>query len=92
MGQVKNELERMEKLGVIAPMKEPTEWCSGMVIVPKPNGQVRICVDLTSSTEVYAESATIQQILSQLSGATVLTKLDTNSGFWQIPSHPNLLD
>ena len=43
MGQVKNELEHMEKLGVIAPMKEPTEWYSGMVVVPKPNGQVQIC-------------------------------------------------
>ena len=47
MEAVKQELSRMEKLGVIAPVQERTAWCSGMVVVPKSNGQVRICVDLT---------------------------------------------
>ena len=37
----------MTKLGVISEVVEPTDRCTGMVIVPKPNGQVRICVDLT---------------------------------------------
>ena len=32
----------MEKLGVISHVDEPTDWCSGMVMVPKD-----ICVDLT---------------------------------------------
>ena len=36
MKQVKDELKRMEQLGV----REPTEWCTGMVVVPKPNNQV----------------------------------------------------
>ena len=40
------ELSRMEKLGVISRVDEPTPWCSGMVVVPKSNGSVRICVDL----------------------------------------------
>ena len=46
--KVKAQLEKMEKSGVISPVTEPTEWCSGMVVVvPKPSGDVRICVDLT---------------------------------------------
>ena len=45
MKSVKAELERMETLGVISRVSEPTEWCAGMVVVPKSNGQVRICVD-----------------------------------------------
>ena len=53
MGVVKDELKRMEQLGVIAQVHEPTEWCSAMVVVPKANGQVRICVDLTKA---FAES------------------------------------
>ena len=40
---VKEEL----KLGVIARVNEPTNWCAGMVPVPKKNGKVRICMDLT---------------------------------------------
>lgn len=36
--KVKQELERMEAMGVITRVEEPTEWCSGMVVVPKANG------------------------------------------------------
>ena len=48
--KVKEELQRMEKLGVITKIEEPTDWCAGMVVVPKQNGKVRICVDLTKLT------------------------------------------
>ena len=43
--KVQAELQHMQALDVIAPVKEPTPWCSGMVVVPKKWGQVRICVD-----------------------------------------------
>ena len=33
--KVKNELSRMETLGVISPVEEPTLWCSGMEVVSK---------------------------------------------------------
>ena len=49
--KVKAEIERMEKLGVIRKVEQPTDWCAGMVAVPKPNGKVRICVDLTKLNE-----------------------------------------
>ena len=45
--KVKSELQRMEQLGVISKVNEPTDWCAGMVVVPKQDGKVRICVDLT---------------------------------------------
>ena len=44
--KLKQELERMEALGVIAKVEEATPWSAGMVAVPKKNGSVRICVDL----------------------------------------------
>ena len=47
MPAVKAELERMERMGVISSVEEPTEWCARMVVVPKAQGKVRICVDLT---------------------------------------------
>ena len=37
----------MLQLDVIEPVDEPTEWCSPIVVVPKADGRVRICVDLT---------------------------------------------
>ena len=36
----------MEVAGVISCVDEPTEWCTGIVIAPKKNGNIRICVDL----------------------------------------------
>ena len=45
--KVKAELERMQALGVISRIEEPTDWCAGMVVIPKQSGEVRICVDLT---------------------------------------------
>ena len=88
-GKVRDELNRMESLGVISKVREPTPWCSGMVVVPKKSGDVRICVDLKALNEsVMRETHPIPKVddtLAQLSGAALFTKLDANSGFWQIP-------
>ena len=47
MKKVQEEIKRMEQLDVIEPVDELTEWCSLIVVVPKADGRVRICVDLT---------------------------------------------
>ncbi len=44
--KVKAKLQRMEENGVIEKIMYPTDWCALMVPVMKPNGKVRICVDL----------------------------------------------
>ena len=86
--KVKEELERMEEMGVISKVSEPTDWCAGTVVVPKPNGKVRICVDLTKLNESVRRERhilpSVEQTLSQISGAKLFSKLDANSGFWQI--------
>ena len=40
--QVEQELRHMEQLGVIRTVDTRTEWCAGMVVVPKSNDKVRI--------------------------------------------------
>ena len=49
--KVQQELRCMEELGVIVRVEEPTTWCSGMVVVPKKSGSVRICVDFRNLNE-----------------------------------------
>jgi len=87
--KVKDELDRMESLGVISKVDVPTSWCAGMVVVPKKDGKVRICVDLKPlNANVKREIHPLPKVddtLAQLSGAKVFSKLDANSGFWQIP-------
>ena len=87
LNKVKAELERMKNLGVITEVNVPTEWCARMVVVPKPDGNIRICVDLTKLNEnVLRETyppPKIDNLLAQISESKIFTKLDCNSGFWQ---------
>ena len=79
----------MESLGMISKVTEPTPWCTGMVVVPKRSGDIRICVDLKALDESVKREThpipKVDSVLAQLSGAAVFSKLDGNSSFWQIP-------
>lgn len=90
--KVKAELERMEKLRVIAKIDTPTDWCAGMVVVPKPNGDVRICVDFTKLNDSVCRERhmmpSVEHTLGQIGGAKYFSKLDANSGFWQVALAP----
>ena len=86
--KVQKELDRMESLGVMSRVNQPTPWCAVKVIVPKKNGVVRICVDLKPlnanvQREVHPLLA-VDKTLAQLFTVTVFSKLDMNYGFWQI--------
>ena len=79
----------MERSGVISRVQDPTPWCAGIMVVPKKAVAVRICVDLKALNEcVQRETYPIPKVdetLAQLSGATIFSRIDANSGFWQIP-------
>ena len=87
--QVQEELKRMEAMGVISKVDEPTQWCAGMVVVPKKESKVCICVDLKPLNESVLREVhpmpKVDETLAQLTGAKIFSKLDANSGFWQIP-------
>ena len=91
--KVQAELRKMEQMGVISKVQTPTPWCAAMVVVPKSSGGVRICVDLKPLNQSVLREVhplpKVKTTLAQLSGATVFSKIDTNSGFWQIPLDPS---
>ena len=91
MQKVEAELKRMKETGVIKGISEPTEWVSPIVPVVKPNGQVRICVDLKKLNQnVEIESyiiPTIDDIILKVRYSKVFSKLDAASGYHQIPLH-----
>ena len=75
----------MEKLGVISKVYQPTEWCSYMVVVPKGNDKVRICLDPLRLNENIIREAyplpSVDQILAQLSCSKVLPSLTVIQDF-----------
>jgi hypothetical protein len=87
--KVKREIERMEKLNIIRRVDEPTEWVNSMVVFPKPNGEVRICLDpmdlnFAVKREHY-QMPTLNETTSQLAGAKYFTVLDATAGYWIVP-------
>ena len=58
-----------------------TEWCSPTVVVPKPNGKVRICRDFIQLNKAVLREnhpmPTTEQTLGKLAGAKVISKLLT---------------
>ena len=87
--KVIEELQALEQSGVIRKVTEPTDWCAGMVVVPKPNGNVRICGDFTRLNQAIRRERhimpTTDHLLARLGTAKVFSKLDANKGFHQIP-------
>ena len=63
-------------------------WCAGIVVVPKGDGSVRICVNHTKLNKAVCRERyivpSVEQSLASLENATILSEIDTNSDFWQI--------
>ncbi|UYV81900.1 hypothetical protein LAZ67_21000072, partial [Cordylochernes scorpioides] len=86
---VREELEKMSKLGVIKKINKPTEWSHPMVVVKKPNGDVRMCIDPRKlnywiKRERYMMPSP-EEVLALIQKANIYTVLDAKYAFWQIP-------
>ncbi len=83
------ELERMQKLNVIEPVNEPTEWVNSMTVTQKPGGRIRICLDPTDLNKYvlreHLHVPTPEELHTKLGGAKYFSKLDLKDGYWQIP-------
>lgn len=57
-----------------------------MVVVPKKNGTLRICLDPKRPLlREHYPLPTIEDVATRLHGAKVFTVLDVSKGFWHIP-------
>ncbi|XP_055922791.1 uncharacterized protein K02A2.6-like [Eupeodes corollae] len=88
LSNLKKQLDDMVLQGVIEPVDKPTDWCAPMVITSKKNGDIRVCVELTRLNKFVKRERhpmpSVEHTLGQLTGAKIFSKLDANSGFWQI--------
>ena len=87
--RLKEEIDRLTNLHIIAPVDVPTEWISALVATTKKNGKIRLCIDPKPLNQALRRNhyplPTIEDILPELSQAKCFSVLDAKNGFWQIP-------
>ena len=92
--QLEEQLKRDEELGVVERIEGPTPWVSPIVVAPKPKspGKVRVCVDMRQANQAIKRerhvTPTIKEIIGDLNGAKVFSKLDLNQGYNQLELSP----
>ena len=80
------EIDRLQNLGVIAPVDKPTPWVSSVVVATKKSGALRICIDprplnAALKRERY-QLPILEDILPELGQAKVFSTVDLRSGYW----------
>ena len=89
---VEKELAHLEEQGIIEDVEGPTPWVSPLVIIPKKNGEVRLCVDMRMANRAIRRerhpTPTTDDLIHTLNGATVFSKLDLRSGYHQLSLAP----
>ena len=89
--KLKEELDRMLKLGVIRTLdiNEASDWVQTLVIVIKPNGKLHACLDPRTLNSVLwhniHNAKRFIDIISKVKGFTHVSKIDVDSGFWTLP-------
>jgi hypothetical protein len=89
--KVKEEIDKLLKAGFIYPV-DRAEWLSPIVIVPKKNGKLRVCVDyrkLNGLTKFDPFPLPFtEEILETVAGYEMLSLLDGLSGYNQVKIAP----
>ena len=84
---MKDEVVYLLSGGLATPSSSP--WASPCILVPKPNGQVRLCTDYRKLNNVTIKDSyplpRIDDIIDAVGKAKFLTQIDMLKGYYQIP-------
>lgn len=84
------EVDKLLDLGIIEGVKGVTSWCSPLHAVPKPDGSLRLCVDMRKVNEAILRTRypipTLDDAIEQIAEAKseIFSKVDLNKGYHQI--------
>ncbi|XP_049882138.1 uncharacterized protein LOC126378061 [Pectinophora gossypiella] len=89
--QLRIKLDEMIDNNIIEECDSP--WCSPVILVPKANGDVRVCIDFRKLNEITVPDRyplpRIDDLLHQARAMPFMSTIDLHSGFWQIQVHPD---
>ena len=87
--KVDKKLDELLKEDIIEEVPSgPTEWVSPLMVVPKPDGDKRVCVDMRRANQAIERERhpipTFEEVLHDVNGSTAFSKLDLKWGFHQV--------
>ena len=86
--KVEDKLKELENKGIIEKVEGPAKWASPLVVVPKSNGDIRLCTDMRRANEAIIREKfpipTVDDILHEINGSKVFSKLDLKWGYHQL--------
>ena len=81
-------LDTLESDGIIEKLSDATSWVSPLVVIPKKDGEIRLCIDMRMANQATQREIhpipTVDDLIHKLNGATVFTKPDLRSGYHQL--------
>ncbi|KAL2082452.1 hypothetical protein ACEWY4_022270 [Coilia grayii] len=84
---VREEISYMLEIGVVEPSH--SEWSSPIVLIPKPDGAARFCIDYRKINAVTKTDAfpipRLEDCIDQIGKAKFVSKFDLLKGYWQVP-------
>ncbi|CAI7855971.1 unnamed protein product [Closterium sp. NIES-54] len=86
LADMKKQIEYLLDKGLIRPSTSP--YGAPVLFTPKPDRSLRMCIDYRALNKQTIKNKhptpRIDDLLDQLRGASVFSKLDLRSGYWQI--------
>ena len=95
--KVKEHLAKMEALGVITHVDQPTDWVLSITYIQKANGELYLCLDPHDLNRAICcnnhKMPTVEEVAHKFANLHYFTKLNAPHGYWSIvlDEEPSLL-
>ena len=89
-------LDELVELDIIEKLSGPSSWVAPVVVVPKPLGDIRFCVDMRQANMAVKRERfpipTTDEVLQDLNQSKFFSKLDLTSAYHQVQLSPESRD
>ena len=94
--KLSQKLKELEKLDIIEKTIGPTHWVSPVIVVPKSDGDIRLCVDMRRANLAVRREKhpipTIEELLQEMNQSKIFSKLDVKWAYHKIELNPESRD
>ena len=91
-GKIRDKTKELLDIGITEPVEDQAPWVNPVVIVPKNNAEIRLCVDMRQANQAIMRRRypipTVDEVLHTMNGSKVFSKLDLKWGYHQLELSP----